>query len=345
MKPVGSEKVAGGGARTRCRWTRWLALTCFGWALLLASCQSPLTPPVASAADSHPTPSVTHEPVVHDPGLLRADGVWWVFGTGGGIQRLRSEDGVQWTRWSPVFDVAHVPAWWQEAVPEHRGLDVWAPEPFMWRGQVWLMYAISTFGKQVSAIGLAHAEVPGATQWVDDGWVVRSQQGDSFNAIDPDVFQDTDGRLWLTYGSWWDGIRQTELDPKTLRPRGETHFVAQRARGLGLEAPVLMHHGADYFLFTSWDVCCQGVKSTYHLRVGRAALPQGPFVDREGRLLTQGGGTRVATSGERWKGPGGADASGDWLAWHVYDAHDEGRPKLRLARLAWTEDGWPSLPP
>ncbi len=286
-------------------------------------------------------------PTVHDPSLLAHGGLRWVFSTGEGLQRLHSADGGQsWTRIAPVFRQA--PAWWAEAVPAHakheRGLDVWAPKLFVWRDRVRVLYSISTFGKNHSAIGLASApltEGPGAADWRDDGLVVKSQAGDDFNAIDADFFVDTEGRPWMSWGSWWQGLRITALDPDTLKPVGEARFIARR-RG-GIEAPTLVQRGDWVYLFMSWNLCCKGVDSTYEVRVGRARSPLGPFIDREGRPLMEAGGTLLLAGAGRWVGPGHQDVVGDEMVWHAYDREDGGKPKLRRAQLRWTIDGWPEL--
>jgi arabinan endo-1,5-alpha-L-arabinosidase len=277
----------------------------------------------------------------HDPTLLVQGEHWFVFTTGKGVQRLESVDaGKTWRRLAPVF--TEPPAWWLDAVPDHQGLDAWAPKLFEHRGRVWLLYSISTFGKNRSAIGLASSDRPEGA-WRDEGLVVQSVAGDNFNAIDPDLFADTDGRLWLSYGSFWSGIRLTELDAGTLRPVGETRFIARRQAGL--EAPTLVRHGDWVYLFTSHDLCCRGVDSSYNIAVGRARSVQGPYVDRDGKALMDGGGTRLLVGGARWKGPGHQDVVGDWLVHHAYDSEHGGKPHLRIKRLSWSDDGWPVIPP
>ena len=293
-------------------------------------------------------------PVAHDPTLIERDGVFHVFTTGKGIQHLRSQDGEHWTRLAPAL--AEPPAWWAEAVPAHRGLDVWAPKVFALKGRYWLLYSISTFGKNRSAIGLASSESLDGP-WRDDGLVVKSVEGDDFNAIDPDLFIDEraaggDGRLWLSYGSFWGGIRVVELDPATMRPTGPTRFIARGpgkdgagspGSGGAIEAPTIVRRGEWVYLFVSHDFCCRGTASTYNIRVGRARSATGPFLDRDGRDLMAGGGTVVEQGAGRWIGPGHQDVVGRWIVRHAYDAQDGGKPKLRFDDLRWTEDGWPRL--
>lgn len=276
----------------------------------------------------------------HDPTLLIQAERWFVFTTGKGLQRLESTDqGKTWRRLAPVFTQA--PAWWAEAVPGQKALDVWAPKVFQHAGRTWVLYSISTFGKNRSAIGLASSATPDGSDWRDDGLVVQSVASDNFNAIDPDLFADHDGRLWMSYGSFWSGLRLTELDAQTLKPVGETRFIA---RAPAIEAPTLVRRGDWVYLFASYDLCCKGAESTYNIRVGRARSVTGPFMDREGRALMEAGGTQLlAATGTRWKGPGHQDVVGDWLVHHAYDAERGGKPHLRLARLGWTPDGWPVI--
>lgn len=275
----------------------------------------------------------------HDPTLLIQADRWFVFTTGKGLQRLASIDaGKTWRRLAPVF--SEPPAWWAAAVPEHQGLDVWAPKLFEHRGRFWVLYSISTFGKNRSAIGLASSDQPDG-EWRDEGLVVQSVAGDNFNAIDPDLFADADGRLWLSYGSFWDGIRLTELDTQTLRPIGETRFIARRKAGL--EAPTIVRHGGWVYLFASFDLCCRSIDSSYNIAVGRARSVEGPYLDRDGKALMDGGGTRLLAGGARWKGPGHQDVVGDWLVHHAYDSERGGKPHLRIKRLSWSDDGWPVL--
>lgn len=278
----------------------------------------------------------------HDPTLLIQGERWFVFTTGRGLQRLESDDaGKTWQRLAPVFSEA--PAWWADAVPAHKGLDVWAPKLFVHRGRFWALYSISTFGKNRSAIGLLSADKPDSNAWRDEGLIVQSTADDNFNAIDPDLFVDADGKLWLTYGSFWGGVRVTELNPDTLRPVGETRFIARRKGGI--EAPTVVRHGDWVYLFASFDLCCRGMDSTYNIRVGRARSIAGPFLDREGRDMLDGGGTLVLAGGTRFKGTGHQDvvlgASGDWLVHHAYDAEHGGKPQLRIKRLSWSADSWP----
>jgi arabinan endo-1,5-alpha-L-arabinosidase len=86
--------------------------------------------------------------------------------------------------------------------------------------------------------------------------------------------------------------------------------------------------------------------STYNIRVGRAERVTGPYVDRDGVAMTDGGGTLVleATT-PAWRGPGHqaivADATRDLMLFHAYPAQGRGS-SLFISTMAW-EDGWPRV--
>jgi arabinan endo-1,5-alpha-L-arabinosidase len=131
---------------------------------------------------------------------------------------------------------------------------------------------------------------------------------------------------------------------------GKLYALASR-RGTGtdaIEAPFILHRGDYYYLFASFDQCCQGAESTYNVRVGRSKAITGPYVDRAGKPMMEGGGTLILSAYDRWHGPGhnGLYVDGDtvWMPYHAYDALQIGIPKLRIESIAWDAEGWPGLP-
>ena len=71
-----------------------------------------------------------------------------------------------------------------------------------------------------------------------------------------------------------------------------------------IEAPFIVSRDGKWYLFVSFDQCCQGIDSTYNVRVGRSDALTGPYVDRDGVPLTEGGGTLILSAYGQWKGPG-----------------------------------------
>jgi arabinan endo-1,5-alpha-L-arabinosidase len=231
------------------------------------------------------------------------------------------------------------------------GVDnVWAPELVEHDGTWYLYYSASTFGKNTSVIALAtnttlDPDDP-ASEWVDRGPVIASAGGDDFNAIDPGVATDDDGTPWMSFGSFWSGIRMVELEwPSGVRADdAEPLRVADRgAPPNAIEAPYLLEHDGDWFLFVSRDNCCRGADSTYRIAVGRADAPTGPFVDRDGVPLLEDGGTVLLETEGRHIGPGGQSVADGMMALHYYDRDLNGQFQLALVPLGWDAEGWPEL--
>lgn len=323
----------------------------FAAALLL------LAPPCAGqTADASPAydlqGDIRH---VHDPAVIKDGDTFYLFSTRAGLSVRCSQDLLRWRLCGDVF--AHLPQWAVEDVPGLRGL--WAPDVAHFNGKFHLYYSASTFGKNRSSIGLVtNRTLDPASEfyrWEDQGKVVGSQPTDDWNAIDPNVVLDEQGQPWLSFGSFWGGIKLRKLDSATgkLSAQDQTLYaLASRPRSKELpgavEAPFIVRKDGYYYLFVSFDMCCRGEKSTYNIRVGRSRRVTGPYVDRDGRPMNEGGGTPLIEGGTRWRGPGHPavlrDAGRDLLVYHAYDAERRGMPTLRIRLFKWDAEGWPSLP-
>jgi arabinan endo-1,5-alpha-L-arabinosidase len=294
-------------------------------------------------------PPLEGQTFIHDPSTIVKDGSnYFIFATGSGIRTKSSPDLIHWTNGLPVFD--EPPDWTFDAVPGFQGYSLWAPDIIRVNGKFFLYYAASTFGKHVSAIGLATnpALDRAATNylWKDCGAVIESQSNSLFNAIDPSVFQDSDEKLWLAFGSFWKGIYLTQLDPQTGKRIQTNSPLYQLAWNESIEAACLTRHANFYYLFVNWGLCCRGTNSTYEVRVGRAEKITGPYLDRDGKNLLDGGGTPFLASSGRFIGPGhiGIVSDGNTNAtrfsYHYYDAATHGRSRLAIGKIDWSS-GWP----
>jgi arabinan endo-1,5-alpha-L-arabinosidase len=301
----------------------------------------------------------------HDPSIIKEGKTWYVFATGkapdGGQLAVRCSDDLEhWKFCSQVFDV--MPEWIHERSPGTK--DLWAPDISYIDGEYRLYYAYSLFGKNTSGIALAVNRTldPSSPdyKWEDKGLVLDSKAGDNFNAIDPNFVLDGKGGAWLAFGSFWDGIKMRRLDKDGKLSRTDTtlYSLARRANpanpdpappGLpsnwqAVEAPFIVRHDGYFYLFTSWDLCCRGTKSTYRTMVGRSRKVTGPYADASGKPLTEGGGTEVLTANSRWLGPGGesiltSSKGKDLIVFHAYDA-TTGKPSMQLSTIDWS-GGWP----
>jgi arabinan endo-1,5-alpha-L-arabinosidase len=280
----------------------------------------------------------------HDPVVLEAAGKFFLFATGDNLAAKTSSDLLAWQAAPEPLPRAARPAWVAEQVPGVSNL--WAPDASYFGGRYHLYYSASTFGKNRSCIGhLTRASLTEGS-WTDEGSVICSATSDDYNAIDPNVIVDEAGTPWLAFGSFWSGIKLIELDERGARDGTSLTALASRPSASGaLEAPFLVRRCGYYYLFTSWDSCCKGADSTYHVRVGRSRSLSEPFVDKDGKPLLQGGGSLVVQGGPRYKGPGHNAVlftkDGSYNVYHAYDANDNGAPVLRIAELAWDEQGWP----
>lgn len=300
---------------------------------------------------------------VHDPSIIRQGSTYYAFtsdvnGQPAGIfLKIRcSQDKVSWSACGSVF-AAGRPAWLAAKVPGIAAL--WAPDISWFNRLYHVYYAGSTAGSQRSVIGLVtnttlDANDP-AYKWVDQGEVIESHPGDDFNAIDPNILIDTDGSVWLTYGSYWTGIKQRQIDPATglLLVANPTRYNLATRPGVPLnpiEGASLIHHGSYYYLFVSVDYCCNQNAGTdnYKEAVGRSTSPHGPFVDEKGTAMMNGGGTVLLQGNGSWSGPGGGTAYIDastgesLIVFHALHLTENGAPYLWVKNLDWTND-WPSL--
>jgi len=299
---------------------------------------------------------------VHDPVIIRQDGIYYVFCTGNGISVFSSADLVNWKAEKPVFSAS--PEWVMKQLPQFRG-SMWAPDISYYKGNYYLFYSVSAFGRNTSCIGLAtnktlHPSSPDF-KWVDLGCIIQSIPGrDNWNAIDPNLIVDEAGTPWLNFGSFWGGMKLVKLrddlmgiymDPQewyTVARRFRDPFTDDRNAGAAqIEAPFIYRKGSLYYLFVSWDKCCSGVNSTYKIAVGRSRKVTGPYFDRDSLDMAKGGGTVIVKGDSIWAGVGHqavANFDGtDYLVYHGYDLKDNGRSKLIIKKLGWDSSGWPYI--
>jgi arabinan endo-1,5-alpha-L-arabinosidase len=305
---------------------------------------------------------------LHDPVMIKQNGTFYLFSTGNGISVWSSPDLKNWQMQAPVFSTP--PQWAVDTIPGFKG-SIWAPDISFHNGEYYLYYAVSVFGKNRSAIGVATNktlnEASPDFKWQDHGPVIQSFPGKTnWNAIDPNLVRGKNGDSYLVFGSFWDGIKLVKLtsdlfypaqSPDNLPTLANRKKVAVDSNGNkvrtganAIEAPYIFKKAGYYYLFASIDYCCRGENSTYKVIIGRSKKIDGPYVDREGKDLLFGGGTILLQGNKAWYGVGhnGIFSSDgiDFIVYHGYDASDGGRSKLLMGEIKWKK-GWPvvrSLP-
>jgi len=296
---------------------------------------------------------------LHDPStIVKCKDEYWIFYTGSGVPSYRSKDLITWQRGPQVITTA--PDWLSRVVPPRadrggRGgpgravPGFWAPDVIHLGGRYLVYFSYSAFGKNTSAIALATSPTldPCDPQykWTEQGIVIQSDPNDDFNTIDPAVTTDAEGNLWMTFGSFWSGIKLIQLDPKTGKRISPDSRIYSLAHYDSIEAPFIYHRNGLYYLFLNWGMCCRGANSTYNMRVGRSAKITGPYLDKENKDMLHGGGTLIADTQGPFIGPGhpGILKEGDrfWMGMHFYDGTQRGASKYAIRAVTWTSDGWP----
>lgn len=290
---------------------------------------------------------------VHDPVMAKHDGKYYIFATGRGVAVWTSTDLVTWTRLKPVFDAP--PSWTTSAHPSFKG-HFWAPDISYHEGQYYLYYSVSAFGRNTSSIGVATNVTLNPSdpefEWVDRGKVLQSVPGVTpWNAIDPNLVEDDQGRAYLVFGSFWEGLKIAKLSlDRTAIAEETVNLKTIASRGTkenAIEAPFIFKKNGWYYLFASIDFCCRGAESTYKMIVGRSRDVLGPYLDDKGIDLVQAGGKLLLAGDSRWHGVGHNAVyeidGDDYLVFHGYDAHDNGIAKLRIEKLSWDDAGWPMV--
>ena len=353
---------------------------------------------------------------VHDPSIIKTNGTYYVFGShidaakstnlrdwtrfSNGYARTNN---VEFGNLSQ--NLAKAFAWAGEDLGDCKGgFAVWAPDVYYNPDYVnangtkgaYLMYFCTSSDYRTSVIAYAASQnVEGPYTFVDtliysgftdtniywEGtdrsrrYYFNNQQYP--NAIDPTIYTDTDGRMYMCYGSWSGGIFSLEIDKATgrcIHPKTGTtsdgrmvdsYFGTKISGGWGKsgEGPFI-EYNADTGYYYLW-VTYGGLFSTggYNMRVGRSRSPQGPFVDPAGRNMVLESNTNLDSIGLKVMGnykfssttPAYMacghnsvlrDDDGEWyLFYHArFDDGGEGH-EVRVHSMKFNEAGWPVVIP
>lgn len=275
---------------------------------------------------------------VHDPNIIIFDDSYYLFKGGINI---------------PIFKSANMSGPWEKIGTVLNGDSIidkgnrsrpWAPTTIEKDGTFYCYYTLSSPGSRNSAIGVATTTQLGSA-WTDHGAIMNTGTGPGSdvypytitNAIDASFIMDQEsGQAYLNYGSFWHDIWQVPLADDLLSVRNAEHPDAKQltflphAKPKPEEGSWVSYHDGYYYAWFSHGKCCKFQNGfpkrgkEYSIRVGRSKNVRGPFSDKDGVRLLDGGGTVVYASnhgtvyapGGLGVLPGSNDSTPDILYYH-----------------------------
>ncbi|KAF7912290.1 uncharacterized protein EAF01_001311 [Botrytis porri] len=288
----------------------------------------------------------------HDPALIQrsSDGTWFKFNTGNGIGIWKAT--ALAGPWTYVGDALS-----KSSIDLTGNSDLWAPDVHLVGSTYYMYYAVSSFGTQNSAIGVATSTTMEVGSWTDHGATdISSSSGKLYNAIDPNLIL-VGSTYYLNFGSFWDDIYQVAMASTPTKVGSSASYnLAYNSSGThSEEGSYMFYYSGYYYLLISSGICCgydtskpaQGAE--YKIIMGRSKTATGNFVDQSGKALSAGGGTTLLASHGNVYGPGGQgvylSSSGPLLYYHYAN------PTIGIADanylfgynyLTFT-NGWPSV--
>lgn len=270
-----------------------------------ASCngtQPPPPNPPPSTPISFVNPGFTNIGV-HDPSVIFASNQYYVFGSH--LSAARSANLTNWTRVAdgvnnsnPLFN--NVTSQLSEALTWAETTTLWAPDVAYVNGRYLMYYNACRGDSPRSAMGIASASsVQGP--YTNQGLILRSgmwgqasEDGSVYNAnvhpnvVDPAIFTDNSGGLWMMYGSYSGGIFIMELNPSTGFPYSGQGYGKHLMGGnhARIEGPYVIYapETGYYYMFVSFGGL--GADGGYNVRVSRSQYPDGPYYDARGTNMS-----------------------------------------------------------
>lgn len=347
---------------------------------------------------------------VHDPSVIRGeDGKYYIFGSH--MESAVSEDLRNWTSFSsgvngknPLFDNLFdedLAAFQYVGKNDEGGYSVWAPDVIYNKKMgKYVMYFCTSSTYKKSTICMAVADkITGPYHYEEtllySGFTYQTSKETNFseisddaiihylnagdydnsywpNCIDPTVFYDAEGKMWMTYGSWSGGIFLLEIDEATglpIHPEADeendvnAYFGKKLIGGFhnSIEGPYILYDSISkyYYLFVSYgNLQSEG---GYQMRVYRSENVDGPYVDTKGEncgavvdhsqygLKLMGNYTFPSLS-YTYMAPGGNSAfiDADGKMYVVYHQRfDDGQEyhEPRVHQFFINKEGWPVVAP
>ncbi|EAG2977267.1 arabinan endo-1,5-alpha-L-arabinosidase [Listeria monocytogenes] len=357
--------------------------SCVPLMVLLSGC-------TASAVEEVLSPPEFADVSVHDPSVIKADDTFYIIGSH--MQFAKSQDLMKWEQISnsvsedtlfenireelaEEFEYAQTDTLWASDIQQFKN------------GKYYLYYCLCQGTSPLSVMGVAVSDsIEGPYKKVESFLYsgTSPQFGEAYNAaihpnaIDPHVFYDNEGKLWMVYGSYSGGIFILEMDDETGLPKDRNSYGTHLMGGnhSRIEAPYIQYNQENgyYYLFTSFGGL--DADGGYNLRVARSKNPDGPYEDSQGNPMAevkgkfgtvfddasiQDFGTKImgnflytentSNEGVGYVSPGHNSTYYDeetnqyYLIFHTRFPNSGEYHSVRVHQMFFTEAGWPVVSP
>lgn len=347
--------------------------------------------------DEEITNPVFVDVTVHDPAVIRVDGTFYVFGSH--LASASTQDLMRWSQISTQVMTGNVliPNVLEELSEVFRWAQtktLWAPDVIRLEdGRFYMYYCACRGDSPLSGLGIAVSDnITGP--YKDLGiilksgmWGLPSEDGSIYdanyhpNVVDPDAFFDSEGNLWMVYGSYSGGIFILKLDRGTGFPYPGQGYGTKLMGGYHarIEGPHILHNPETgyYYLFTSFGGLT--ADGGYNIRVARSQNPDGPYVDSMGNKMIDAKGLKgtlfhdpsiepygtklvgnyrfllsdveLGKASTGYVSPGHSSAYHDekmnkyYLFFHTRFANRGEVHSVRVHQMFFNRDGWPVITP
>ncbi len=348
---------------------------------------------------------------VHDPSILAVDGTYYIYGSHMSVAKSTdlagwTSIGNGYTKKNPLFsnlfeETSHA---FDYSGADDGGYSVWAPDVVYNKAQdLYYMYYCTSSTYIKSNLCYATSESPdGPFEWkgalIYSGFTAKDidttdvydyvsaeyaaetylnlggkyNNEDWPNAIDPTVFYDADGRMWMVYGSWSGGMFLLEIDEATglvIHPEADEKnsvdpYFGKRLLGGGhksIEGPYILYDATSeyYYLFVSYGALQR--EGGYQMRVFRSKTVDGEYVDMSGEYPTIGrnhayyglklsGNYMLPSLTKAYMATGHNSAFIDddgkmYLVYHTRFDNGQEDHEPRVHQFFMNEEGWPCMLP
>ena len=305
---------------------------------------------------------------VHDPSVFRdpVSGQYYAYGSH--FSEASSSDLVKWS-YVANSDTEILGGAKQSVLKKAYAYtggneNVWAPDVEYYNGKYYMYYSVTgAFGQNRSFIGRVESTSPRGPFNQNETEIVTSGGGNGPNAIDPELFYDKSGKLWMVYGSFFAGIYIKELYNSGtdwgLPKESGMGKLLWKGTGNGPEGPFVFYNEETeyYYLMASYGE----LSHNYNMNVARSKNPDGPYTDIAGNRVdtVENAGNKLAgnykfNGANQYAALGHNSvvktADGKYInvfhtRYRLGNAANPGSHNLRSHQLFFNEDGWPIMSP